>query len=49
MKERLFNKSTVQNPAVVAKTFFGHLLLFLLPEAGLEGIGDNGQQLELIS
>lgn len=47
-----FNKSSVQNPAVVDKTFFGHLLHFLhflLPEAGLDRIDDNEQQLQLIS
>lgn len=40
-----FYKSTVQNPAVVDKTSFGLPLHFLLPEAGLERIGDNKQQL----
>lgn len=47
-----FNKSSVQNPAVVDKTYFGHLLHFLhflLPEAGLDRIDDNEQQLQLIS
>lgn len=45
MKKCLFNKSTVQNPAVVDKTFFG----YLLAETGLERIGDNEQLLQLIS
>lgn len=42
-----FYKSTVQNPAVVDETSFGHLLHFLLPVTGLERIGDNKQQVQL--
>ncbi|KAJ7395647.1 hypothetical protein BTVI_152921 [Pitangus sulphuratus] len=34
-------KLVVQNPVVVDETFFGYLLHLLLPEAGLQRIGDN--------
>lgn len=47
-KRCLFNELTVQI-AAADKSYFGYLPYFLLPESGLERVGDSVKQLWLIS